>query len=67
MVIPPACGLLHVYGACIHPMKLQAFAFLVIAVVAAWLLLRVIKKLVIAVLVVILCAVIALVVYLKFF
>jgi len=51
----------------VRAMKLQAFAFLVIAVVAAWLLLRVIKKLVIAVLVVILCAVIGLVVYLKFF
>ena len=48
-------------------MKLQAFAFLAIAVVAAWLLLRVIKKIVIAVLVVVLCAVIALIVYLKFF
>ena len=48
-------------------LKLQAFALVAVAFIAAWLLLRVIKKIVIAIIVIVLLASLALFVYLKFF
>jgi len=48
-------------------LRLQAFALIAAAVVGAWLLFRVVKKIVIAVIVIVLCAAFALFVYVKFF
>ncbi len=48
-------------------LRLQAFALVAVAIIGAWLLLRVIKKIVIAVIVIVLCAALALFVYVKFF
>jgi hypothetical protein len=66
-----ACGLCHEsrnLEAEEYPvLRLQTFALVAAAVVAAWLLFRVIKKIVIAVIVIVLVGALALFVYIKFF